>query len=214
MTRWLWALLLALFAALWLASHRGLESTPTTLGGGGGLVACPLPPPLVDVNVPMQTEVRGKMASFRLGKGTISPLAGYSLQARVLGREDYSFDREARYSPTDLAIGWGPMAEPGLAKKLHVSQGFRWYRYRWGSEGPPMAPELIVRNSTNMHMVPADRQVSRALAKVSEGDLVQIDGWLIRIDGDDGGHWQSSLSRNDQGSGACELIFLCSIQVR
>lgn len=214
MPRWLWALLFALFATLWLASHHGFAPAAATLGGSGGFVACPLPPSLDDVNVPMQTSVHGKMPPFRLGQATISPLAGFSLQARVLRRENYSLDREARYSPTDLALGWGPMAKPGLAEKLDVSQGNRWYRYRWGSEGPPMAPELIARNSANMHMVPADRQVTSALARISEGDTVRIDGWLVRIDGDDGGHWQSSLSRDDHGPGACELIYLCSIQVR
>lgn len=214
MPRWLWALLFALFATLWLASHHGFAPAAATLGGSGGFVACPLPPSLAEVNVPMQTSVHGKMAPFRLGQATISPLAGFSLQARVLRRENYSLDREARYSPTDLALGWGPMAKPGLAEKLDVSQGNRWYRYRWGSEGPPMAPELIARHSANMHMVPADRQVTSALARISEGDTVRIDGWLVRIDGDDGGHWQSSLSRDDQGPGACELIYLCSIQVR
>jgi hypothetical protein len=106
------------------------------------------------------------------------------------------------------------MAQPGMAAKLHVSQGGRWYRYSWGREGPPIAPAQIVSNSANLHMVPANADVARALARIRPDDTVRINGWLIRIDGDDGSHWQSSLSRDDQGAGACELVLLCAIDAR
>jgi len=48
--------------------------------------------------------------------------------------------------------------------------------------------------------------------RIGAGDVVRIDGWLIRIDGDEGWHWQSSLSREDSGAGACELVLVCSIR--
>lgn len=215
MPRWLWALLLGLFAALWWAG-RGGSAPPTaaTSSIGGGAIVCPPAPAFSESDEPRQSEVAGRMAPFRLGDATVSPLAGFSLQARVLSRQDYSFGRESRYSPTDLALGWGPMAEPGIAQKLHISQGSRWYRYEWGSEGPPMAPDQIVSHSSNMHMVPADPGVARMLARIREGDTVRVNGWLVRIDGDDGGHWQSSLSRDDRGAGACELVFVCAIESR
>lgn len=214
MPRWLCVLLLGLLLALWWTGRHGrapMIATPIT---GNGAVPCPLPPLLSDIDQPRQSEVAGAMAPFRLGNATVSPLAGFSLQARVLSREDYSLGRESDYSPTDLALGWGPMSAPGMAEKLHVSQGGRWYRYGWGGDGPPLAPGQIVRNSANMHMVPADIAVARALERIGAGELVRVDGWLIRIDSDQGWHWQSSLSRDDSGSGACELVLVCSIQAR
>ena len=42
---------------------------------------------------------------IRLDGHTITPLQPFRLEARVLGREDYRFDRGARISPTDLALG-------------------------------------------------------------------------------------------------------------
>ena len=39
------------------------------------------------------------------------PLAAFSIRARVLGRENYHFDREADLSPLDLALGWGRMSD-------------------------------------------------------------------------------------------------------
>ena len=142
----------------------------------------------------------------------IEPLAGLSMQARVLRREDYVFGEESRYSPTDLALGWGPMAAPGMARRLNITQASRWYRYSWDQRGPPLPPAEVLRNSTNMHMVPADRGVARALSQVRPDETVRVDGWLIRIQQDDGWRWNSSTSRDDSGEGACELILVCSIR--
>lgn len=211
MPRWLWILLFGLLLALWWAGRHGPRPMAASPMAGNAAVQCPLPPALSDVDQPRQSEVGGRMAPFRLGDATVSPLAGFSLQARVLSRENYSLGRASEYSPTDLALGWGPMSAPGMARKLHVRQGGRWYRYGWGADGPPISPELIVRNSANMHMVPADTAAARSLERVGAGDIVRVDGWLIRLDHDQGWHWQSSLSRADSGSGACELVLVCSI---
>jgi hypothetical protein len=154
------------------------------------------------------------MPPFRLGRANVTPLAGLSLQARVLSREDYSSGAEAEFSPTDLALGWGPMAAEGMADRLDVSQGGRWYRYHWGADGPPLPPDQIVRNSANMHLIPADAAVAAALARVRAGDTVRLEGWLVRIERDDGWRWLSSLSREDQGGGSCELVYVCSLRPR
>jgi hypothetical protein len=62
--------------------------------------------------------------------------------------------------------------------------------------------------------VPADAAAANALARVRAGDAVRIDGWLLRIDADDGWHWQSSTTRDDVGAGACEIVLVCSLQSR
>jgi hypothetical protein len=106
------------------------------------------------------------------------------------------------------------MAAPGMADALDVSQSGRWYRYSWGSEGPPLPPRQIARNSANMHLVPADADVAAALARVHAGDTVRLEGWLVSIERDDGWRWRSSLRRDDTGQGACELVYVCSLQAR
>jgi hypothetical protein len=210
MPRWGWLALAVVVFAAWLA-WRG----PGTHGPEGGYAdfACTLPPAFADAATPRQSDVDG-MAPFRLGRANVTPLAGLSLQARVLSREDYSGGDEAEFSPTDLALGWGPMAAEGMADRLDVSQGGRWYRYRWGADGPPLPPEQIVRNSANMHLIPADAAVAAALGRVRPGDIVRVEGWLVNIDRDDGWRWRSSLSRDDQGNGSCELVYVCSLRER
>ena len=203
----LFALLLG-FA--WLALR---DADDTAFADGANDVVCTLPPAFVDAHTPLQSAPDG-MSPFRLGDAQVTPLAGFSLQARVLAREDYGLGTEADYSPTDLVLGWGPMAAPGIAEALSITQGGRWYRYRWGPEGPPLPPKQIARNSANMHLVPADAGVADALERVRTGDTVRIEGWLVRIERDDGWRWRSSLRRDDTGAGACELVYVCALEAR
>ncbi len=71
-----------------------------------------------------------------------------------------------------------------------------------------------MRSSANMHLVPANDAVADALAAVDAGDRVRIDGWLVQIDATDGWRWRSSLTREDSGAGACELIYVCAVTRR
>jgi hypothetical protein len=211
MPRWAWfALAVALLAFWWVA---GSDDAPAPVGADGAPVACPLPPAFRADDNPRQSPVDG-IAAFRLGDAQVTPLAGFSLEARILSREDYARGVEARYSPTDLALGWGPMAAPGMAERLDVTQGGRWYRYRWGSEGPPLPVPTIVRSSANMHLVPADATVAEAIGRARAGDLVRMHGWLVKIDRDDGWRWRSSLTRTDTGGGSCELVYVCAFEAR
>jgi len=211
MPRWLIVLIVSLCALLWLvARHNSAPLAATAMGTGAADACRVLQVPLTIDNAYAQTEQSAP--PFRSGNATMTPLAAVSISARVLSREDYSFGREANYSPTDLALGWGPMAAPGMAQQLDITQGGRWYRYRWGGDGPPIAPADIARNSANEHMVPADASAGGALARVQPGEMVRVDGWLVRIDADDGWSWRSSTSRDDTGAGACELVLVCNLR--
>ena len=46
---------------------------------------------------------------------------------------------------------------------------------------------------------------------VEAGDRVRIDGWLVQVNAPDGWRWRSSLTREDSGGGACEVVYVCSI---
>ena len=206
--------LLGLLCALlfWLALHPTPEHASASPGQTTIAQAsrCPLPPRIERGGAPLQTAVPGGMALPAIGNARLRPLAGFSIEARVLGREDYRMGREADYSPTDLALGWGRMTDDAVLSQLDISQGGRWYRYRW-TNAPPIPVAEIVRSSANMHMIPADDAVAAALDRIERGERVRIDGWLVEIDANDGWRWRSSLTRDDSGGGACELVYVCSI---
>jgi len=149
---------------------------------------------------------------FKHGDYTITPLARYALQAVVLGRERYRHDINAALSPVDLALGWGPMSAASAINGLKISQSGRWYEYRWGAEGPPLAPSEIVRHSANTHCIPATPEIRKKLLAVRRHDLVALGGYLVEISGPDGYRWRSSLTRDDTGGGACEVVWIVSLE--
>ena len=136
----------------------------------------------------------------------ITKLAKFALQAKVLGREDYRADREADLSPTDLALGWGRMSDETVLAKIDISQSGRWYR--WRTDNFPIPRREIETHSANMHIIPANDQVADELKHVRQGGIVALDGFLVRADADDGWRWQSSLTRNDTGARACEVVYV------
>lgn len=184
-------------------------------GAGAGAAAttgvrCPLPPRVRAGAAPLQSPVPGGFPALRIAGARVTPLAGLSLDARVLSRRDYDFGREADFSPTDLALGWDRMREDAVLGALEIEQRGRWYYYRWQGS-PPIPSREIALSSANMHFVPGDAAVAAALARVRKDQRVRIDGWLVQIDADDGWRWRSSLARDDQGAGACELVLACAV---
>lgn len=210
MPRWLWILLAAALATLlWAMAGGDATLAPKR---DGATVRCVPPPGDFDIRAPRQTPASPAMPPFRLGDHEVTPLAGFTIEARVLAREDYRFDRNAAVSPTDLALGWGRMAREEHYRRLSITQSGRWYYYRWGREGPPLPPGEIIASSANMHMIPADAVVAAALSRVRPDQTVRLRGWLVEVRGDDGWTWRSSLSREDSGDGGCELVYVCALE--
>lgn len=141
----------------------------------------------------------------------IQPLATFEAQARVLGRERYFLGRESDLSPFDLALGWGQMSDEAILSNFTFSQSKRWYW--WRASSLPIAKHEIIRSSANMHMIPADDYVARQIKKTRAGSIVKFSGYLIEAKGDDGWRWRSSLSREDSGDKACEIVFVKDFEI-
>ncbi len=133
-------------------------------------------------------------------------LANFHIRARVLSTERYRFDRAAEISPIDFAMGWGPMSDSAVLGKLSVSQSDRWFH--WNASTLPLPMDVITSHAANMHMIPATKIVERGLLSVREGQIATLDGYLVHVDGKDGWKWQSSMTRDDSGDGACEVIWV------
>lgn len=167
-------------------------------------------PGILVAEAPAQRDV--KPGGFKVDDYYLTRKASFEIRARVLSTEPYYIGRTADLSPIDLALGWGPMSDQSVLDRIKISQSGRWYRTRY--ELPPPIPEqLIIASSSNMHMIPADSSIERVLKKVREGDVVHLKGYLVDVDHDSGWYWRSSMSRTDSGDGACELVYVESIDV-
>ena len=169
------------------------------------------PPGVLVPEVPRQSlaEVGGvvEYKGYRLTRR-----ASYVIRARVLSREDYYLGMESDLSPMDLAFGWGPMSDQAILDRIEVSQGGRWYFTRYELPAP-LPDSSIIRNSGNVHMIPAGVGVEAALKRVRKGDIVTARGYLVDVDSDDGFFWRTSLTREDTGGGSCEVMYLESLQI-
>lgn len=164
-------------------------------------------PPGVLVSVaPVQRDLR-RPETFRLNDFTITRRASFDIQARVLSRETYFWGNESNLSPIDLALGWGRMSDQAVLDQISVRQGGRWYYTRYALP-PPIPEQEIIRTSANMHMIPADSSVERALKGLRRGDVIRIKGYLVDVDQASGWRWRTSLTRDDTGQGACEIIYV------
>jgi len=161
---------------------------------------------------PIQTTPSATQ-NYTMGDYSLEPLANFDIEARVLSKESYSIGREAGLSPLDLALGWGAMSDSSVLAKLSISQGGRFYYYRWENE-PPIPPEQITSQSANMHLIQANSAVENKMHDVRVGQVVRLVGQLVEARTSDGWHWRSSLTREDTGAGACELFWVESISVR
>lgn len=206
---WMW-IALAVAALGWWFSPMSPRVPPIAAPATGSYIDCPMPPQVVAGSDPLQSPVPASVSPFRLAVAQLQPLAGFSVDARVLSREDYHVGRESALSPTDLALGWKRMRDDDVLSHLSIDQSSRWYHYRWSGDAP-LPPVEIARSSANMHMIPSGNAVAEVLHRVRAGDHIRVDGWLVEADAPDGWHWRSSLTRDDVGDGACEVVYVCAI---
>jgi hypothetical protein len=159
---------------------------------------------------PAQTAV-SDVASFEKGGYALKPLARYEIRARVLGKERYRFDAGADLVPYDIAVGWGRMSDTAVLDAIDISQDGRFYYWRTAAEPIPL--QEISLHSANMHLIGADKQVMKQIARLRPGQIVSLRGYLVEARHPNGFFWPTSLTRADTGGGACELMWVEDIRV-
>lgn len=143
---------------------------------------------------------------------SMTNLQPYTGEFRVLSRENYNFGRESEISPVDFALGWDKMADPEVYKQLSIRQSNRWYHWRY-ENAPPIPVREIEMQSANTHLIPASKQIAKQLKQIDRDDLIYLKGQLVEVKSSDGWTWRSSLSREDTGGGACELMLVEEVHV-
>lgn len=187
-------LLLVLLGAMSHWRHRPLHPLPGVLAA----------------DVPEQVDL-DHGAQLQRGDVTLTTRAHFDITARVLSRKDYSWGADADLIPEDLALGWGRMSDSDVLAKIDITQSDRFYY--WHVKEFPIPRREIETSSANMHLIPADAGVKRELEQVRQGQIIHIDGFLVDASRADGWHWNTSMTRDDTGAGACELVYVESLDI-
>ena len=171
------------------------------------------PPGVLVVEEPEQSPA-GRREPWRFKGYRITALADFHMQARVLMTERYWLGREARISPVDLTVGWRFMSDQAMLDRLEIYRGYRMFYWRPKSGGWPAPRADITAHVANMHIIPASDEIDARLKSIRPGNLVDLRGYLVLAEGQDGWSWRSSLSRTDEGPGACELVWAEELAAR
>ena len=157
---------------------------------------------------PYQEEISGKAPVFRKDGYEMTALARYRIRGRLLHRMHYSMDASSGISPLDFGLGWGPMSDSAVLDRMEFSQSARFLNWSWQTPEPPIPFKIINSHASNTHLIPRDEQVSGALNTMREGQVVELSGYLVSVKGPKGFTWSGSLTRTDQGQGACEVMYV------
>jgi len=89
-------------------------------------------------------------------------------------------------------------------------------RYEWRARVSDMEKPGVgdfTSLSGNWHMMPADDRILSEIQKAKKDQIVFIEGLLVQVFFTDGTFYKSSLSRNDTGDGACEIILVKNFRI-
>jgi hypothetical protein len=77
----------------------------------------------------------------------------------------------------------------------------------------PIPPREVISHSANTHVIPANSAVRSQLASLRVGQVVRLTGLLVDAVRADGRYIRTSLTRDDSGAGACEVMLVQRVVV-
>lgn len=145
---------------------------------------------------------------------TLTPKASYRISGMVVSTKHYLRGYMDWLSPFDYALIWGKA--PEYLPYLKFDQVVRFCLFNLKSDAP-VDVAYISAHMSNNHMIPSTPNIRKALAKARKKDLVTVEGFLVYVLAQDNkqrfGNWNSSLTREDKGNGACEIIYVTKLRI-
>jgi len=149
------------------------------------------------------------------GKYNLSLKAKYRLAGVVVSKKFYFFGWSSQVSPVDLAIVWGKLADKECDRHIRYSQSNRWYYYRY-SKDCPCSDRYIINHSSNNHIIPANKNILKAIKSIKSKQKITLYGYLVNLKGVyQGGDiwWNTSLTRLDTGDHSCEVFYVEKVRI-
>jgi hypothetical protein len=104
------------------------------------------------------------------------------------------------------------MSDSAVLEHFRIRQGGRFFTIYPDEQAIDLKTALV--SAANMHLIPATSDLRDALKRVRPGHVVRLRGKLVSALGPNNFTWNSSLTRNDTGAGACELFYVESLERR
>ena len=148
----------------------------------------------------------------------LTPRATYRITGYAVETSRHLLDEWDYVLPMDLALVWGPVADPDVLRRMKFHLSGRYVSWWHDGGGPMHRQEVLASHVANNHLVPASDDVAKELSRIRVGDLVTLRGKLVDVEIRDRAgkvvhRSRTSLSRDDTGSGACEQLWVEAVDV-
>ncbi len=143
-----------------------------------------------------------------------TPLFNYDISAVAFGVSHKFASKFDDVLAADVGLLWGENSAKELYKDVQLRVMMDHYDARWRLGVP-----FNLNEAANTHIATCDAGAFKAVKAIKAGDQVRLRGWLVnaKISEKPGEQdparimtWNGSVTREDQGEGACELLYVPS----
>ena len=169
-------------------------------------------------SAPLQGPLAGAEGKPSCCKGPycweFTPLFNYDISALAFGVSHKFASKFDDVLAADVGLLWGENSAKELYKNVQLRVMMDHYDARWRN-----GVSFNLNEAANTHIATCDAGAFRAVKAIKAGDQVRLRGWLVnaKISEKPGETdparimtWNGSVTREDQGEGACELLYVPS----
>ncbi|MDZ4181316.1 MAG: hypothetical protein U1B83_00460, partial [Candidatus Cloacimonadaceae bacterium] len=158
--------------------------------------------------IPLPVIEYGKKRVF------LSAKAEYRIGGILVSKRRYTNGFMSDLSPWDYAMIWGDV--PNFINHIKFDQIVRYCLFKYDpSQGIDV--DYVSRHLSNNHLIPANKNIRKALKAGKKGMSVELSGYLVDVDavlpGGGSQTWRSSMKRDDTAGGACEIIYVTRLRL-
>lgn len=146
-------------------------------------------------------------------------IAEYSITGRVVSTMSFiGQDIRSKFSPKDIGLAWDVLSDKETDKKVKWSTlksrflSYVVYDNGWVNEMGGF--NRVTASASNNHLIPANNEIKKLIKLIGKNDYIRIEGYLVNVSYEENGRDRTiptSLSRTDSGNGACEQIYVTSV---
>ncbi len=169
---------------------------------------------------PIQKRAEKSVFSSTVNKTTyeIQPLFDYELYGLVVSYElhDGNYNLHKRWNDhlnvADYCVVWDTSAFNEFLPNIKFWNG--QFTCNFETRNQQAWDNFNTEQLSNNHLITDDEYIRKKLRKISIGDQIRITGWLSSYKNlSHGGVRNTSITREDQGNGACETIYVNDVSV-
>ena len=171
-------------------------------------------------SAPIQSDTKATPFDFEYGSANyvIEPLAEYEIYGLIVTHNDPTgwgdiYHDDASVDFRDLCLLWGTNLSPA------VFNNFEFWSEPWTCNARTQSTAAFQvfdqRALGNNHLLSADEEVRHTINSAQIGDQIHLKGQLINYYPPGLSQYgrRSSLTRDDTGNGACEVVFVRSAEI-